>query len=106
MRVGESEDILQDIVQIFREEECPQLTQQIRDALARGDAVLLARAAHTLKSSADLFGATAALEAAQDLERMGDEGNLQEAGDTWTALQQELSRLLAALDRFDPAGQS
>ncbi len=106
MRVGGSKEILQEIVQLFRQQECPNLTQQIRDALARGDTVLLERAAHTLTSSADLFGAIKALEAAQNLERMSKQGNLQKATDLWTVLEQELSRLLAALDRFSPAAET
>ena len=100
-RVGGSKETLQELVQIFCAEECPELMQRIRDALVKEDAALLGRAAHTLKSSADLFGGKLAFEAARTLEQLAGESDLQGAARTWITLQQELANLQAALANLE-----
>jgi len=74
-------------------EDCPRLVASIREAVARGDARLLERAAHTLKGSVGNFGASAAAAAALRLEQMGRQGELAQAGEACTALDREIERL-------------
>jgi HPt (histidine-containing phosphotransfer) domain-containing protein len=100
-RVGGNKDALQEIVQLFCVEECPKLVQNIRDGLAKGDAALLERAAHTLKSSADLFGAKRAFDAARSLEELARESDFQGAAGTWKVLEQELPIVQAALAKLE-----
>ena len=100
-RVDGSKDALQELVQIFSADECPQLMRCIRDALVKQDAAVLERSAHTLKSSADLFGAKRAFEAARTLERLASESDFQGAARSWITLEQELASVLAALAKLE-----
>lgn len=99
-RVGGSEATLRELVHIFCDEECPKLIQTVRDALVDEDAVVLTRAAHTLKNSADLFGAKRAFDAAWTLEEFGGESDFQEAARIWKILEKELTNVLAAMAKF------
>jgi two-component system sensor histidine kinase/response regulator len=96
-RVDGVKDALQDIVEVFCTDECPRLMQNIRDGLVKEDADLVGRAAHTLKSSADIFGAKRAFDAAETLEKSANESDLQGAARTWKNLEWELTNLQAAL---------
>lgn len=100
-RVGGNKDALQEIVQLFCVEECPRLVQNIRDGLAKQDAALLERAAHTLKSSADLFGAKRAFDAARSLEELARKSDFQGAAGMWIVLEQELPIVQAALAKLE-----
>ncbi len=96
-RVGGSVDALQELVELFRQDECPRLTQEIRDAFVNEDAEQMERAAHTLKSSADLFGAPTAFDAARKLEGLAKESDFPQATQMWKTLEQELAILCTAL---------
>jgi len=100
-RVGGSEETLREIVQIFRGIECPKLMQTVRDAFADEDAVVLTRAAHTLKNNADLFGAKRAFDAAWTLEKLAGESDFEGAARTWEILEQELLKTHAAMAKFE-----
>ena len=65
--------------------------------MARRDAKVLERAAHTLKSSVGTFGAKAAFGAALRLEMVGRSGDLAEAEAAYAELETELARLEPAL---------
>ena len=73
--VNGDKDLLKELLQLFAVE-CPQLLTEIRNAINHSDAVLLRRAAHTLKGSISNFGAPAVVAAAQRLENLGRDGNL------------------------------
>ena len=100
-RVGGSKEILREIVQIFCAVECPKLMQAVRDALADKDAVVLTRAAHSLKNNADLFGAKRAFDAALTLEKLGRESDFEGVARTWEILEQELVKTNAAMAKFE-----
>jgi len=85
-------ELLAEIVGVFLED-CPRLVASIREAVARGDARLLERAAHTLKGSVGNFGVSAAAAAALRLEQMGRQGELAQAGEACAALDREIERL-------------
>jgi CheY-like chemotaxis protein len=78
-------------------EECPRLLDEIRDAQSRGDAERLRRGAHTLKGSADLFGAAAVTAAATTIERLASEGEIAGARRELPRLETEVERLQAAI---------
>src|SRR5690242_10208614 len=71
-------ELLHRMAQLFVDQ-CPQLMEQIRTALGRGDGVALQRAAHTLRGSVSNFAATPAYEAAKKLEQLGREGKFEAA---------------------------
>ncbi len=96
-RVGGDVELLQELVALFRQD-CPKLFDEIRDAVRRGNAADLRRAAHTLKGSVSNFCAAEATGAARDLETMGREENLAGAAAALRELEQALDRLWPALD--------
>ncbi|MCA9007662.1 MAG: response regulator, partial [Planctomycetaceae bacterium] len=89
-------EALNELGQIFLTE-APKLLSEIREALKDNDAKSLRRAAHTLKSSAALFEAHPAAEAAYKLELMGKEKKLSEAREALENLDREFDRLLPAV---------
>jgi CheY-like chemotaxis protein len=91
-----NEALLQEMASLFAEE-CPKLMTRIRAAMAQGEMAELRRAAHTLKSSADVFAAKPVVAAAWRLETMGRDGELTYAEDAWSDLEHAVSRLLPAL---------
>jgi CheY-like chemotaxis protein len=56
--------------------EGPQLVSALREAVERGDSAELRRAAHTLKSNAATFGASALAELCRELEEVGEAGKV------------------------------
>ena len=95
--VGGDKALLKELLQLFAVE-CPQLLASIRDAINHSDAVLLRRAAHSLKGAVSNFGAPAVVAAAQRLESMGQHGNLLEAQAACARLQETLDRVQPELD--------
>ena len=100
-RVGGDEAMLRDLAEMFFAE-CPKLMQQIRGHIAGADGPELRRAAHTLRGSAQVFGAEATAEAAHRLEEIGREEAFADAGEALALLEDEVARLLPALrERVD-----
>ncbi len=93
---GGSAETLNELVELFAVE-CPKLMQRIRDAIAGHSPSELQRAAHTLKSSIQIFGAQRPAEAALRLETMGEKGDLADAQQAWSALAGEIERLMSML---------
>jgi len=84
------------MVRIFQTDSAKSLSR-IRDAISRGDAGELRAAAHALKGSAANFLADAAVEAALQLEIMGREHNLSDAGEGLRRLEAEIAALTQGL---------
>jgi HPt (histidine-containing phosphotransfer) domain-containing protein len=82
--------LINQIVRLFLAD-YPQRLAGIKEAIHRGDANALARAAHALKGSVGNFAAKNAFAAAQRLETMGRNGELETAGDERIALESELA---------------
>ena len=78
-------------------DEAPRLLRAIRQAHADGDDERLKREAHTLKSSAALFGAVRLVERAQQLETPPADASLGASGEIVEQLGQEVARLVKAL---------
>jgi len=78
-------------------EEIPRLMEEIRRAVAAGDAATLRLVAHTLKGSIRYFGQGPAYQHAYRLEQMGRDGQLEETGPTLAALEGDMEQLTSLL---------
>lgn len=65
-------DFVAELVQTFLED-APALLQTLRQALQSGDEAAFRRAAHTLKSNGNTFGALGLAELARELEQRGQQ---------------------------------
>lgn len=97
--IGGDSNLLQEVAGMFIEMS-PNMLEDIKAALAAGDAQRLEKTAHTLKGTASNFGAQAVVDLAGDLELMGREDNLSGAGDKLAVLESELQAALQALSRL------
>lgn len=86
------------LVEIFTKEATQRL-DSLRQALASSDAQRAAREAHTLKSSSAYFQAQAMHDAAEEIEKMADSGELGKAGPVLQALEAAYARLRASLGK-------
>jgi PAS domain S-box-containing protein len=102
-RVCGDDQLLGELAALFCRES-PGWLNEVRAAVAAGDAPRLRRAAHTLKGSASTFGARAACEAAQRLELMGRAGDLAGAEEACAALAAALNHLQPALAALGSPG--
>ena len=102
-RVGDDEELLYELIGLFLAES-PAWRNDARVAAARGDAVGLHRAAHTIKGAVGYFGAAEASAAALRLEELGRAGDLAAATAAVAELEQALDRLTAALRGAGPGG--
>ncbi|HTM58103.1 MAG TPA: response regulator, partial [Candidatus Udaeobacter sp.] len=89
-------DMMRDIVETYVRDQ-PQREREMQDALAKGDAPTLARAAHTVKGLLLTLGAASAAEVALRLEILARCGNLVEAEDVLAELRAELALVPPAL---------
>jgi PAS domain S-box-containing protein len=97
-RVGESDEILRELMELFRVEG-PKQMEEIRQKKAAGDMPGLARAAHTLKGSVAIFAAQAACDAALRIENMGRSGDVSDFDEAWESLQQAVDQLMTAFEK-------
>jgi HPt (histidine-containing phosphotransfer) domain-containing protein len=74
-------------------DECERNLNAIRQGIAKNDAKLVRRGAHTLRGSADVFHATSVVNAAARLESMGQEGDLQGADTALADLERHVLQL-------------
>jgi HPt (histidine-containing phosphotransfer) domain-containing protein len=93
---GGDDALLDELLELFPEESEKHL-EAIRIAIERGDGPSLARAAHTLKSSARLFGASTLAARALEMETLGQSSSTVEAEARLPDLQTQTSRVIAAL---------
>jgi len=101
---GGDEELLDELIELFPEESTKHL-EEIRVAIEQGDASSLTRAAHTLKSSARLFGALSLADRALEMETLGQSSSIQEAQARLPDLTTETRRVNAALQhRPEPRG--
>lgn len=91
-RMGGDRELLVEIVDLFLSD-CPKRLAELREAVERQDAAMIARIAHAVKGQvANLAGATAKA-AALRLEQMGSEVNL-------TGARKELASLEGAIEQL------
>jgi CheY-like chemotaxis protein/HPt (histidine-containing phosphotransfer) domain-containing protein len=98
-RAGGDEQLLGEMAVLFTAE-CPERMQEILEAIARQDAEVLERAAHSFRGSMSNFYAPAALSAVGELETMGRDGVLKGASVAYEALETALLQMKPALARL------
>jgi HPt (histidine-containing phosphotransfer) domain-containing protein len=84
--------------------EWPGWLAALRDGLARHDAELLGRTAHTVKGSLGAFAARAAHAAAEHVEAAAVTGQWNDAATALAALEHEMQVLLPPLTAFAEGG--
>ena len=89
-------ELLQDIVRLFHDR-CPAMLSNIRSAIGRRDGKALELAAHTMRGSVSMLAASAASDAARQLETIGRRGDLSSSDRACAHLETEIRRLEAAL---------
>ena len=97
--IGGDQDALTELVESFLSEG-PKLMKQLAAAADQGDADGVRRAAHTIKSSGNDFGATALAELSRDLEQRGKAGDVTDAVARASRIQLEYERTKTALERL------
>jgi PAS domain S-box-containing protein len=98
-RLEGDEQILQEQMQLFLADS-PSLLARVNDAIAAGEAELLRTSAHRLKGFAATLDAKDVVEKALQLERMGHEGDMEDAKKTGEQLKLQMERLWKALQCF------
>ncbi len=89
-RVGGNPKVLRDLAKIFLED-TPKRRSAIRKAIASQDGEALARAAHALRGSVAMLGASEIAEDARAIEAMGRSGRIAEAGKILAPFEGKLS---------------
>ena len=96
IRVDSDQELFRELIDAFLEE-YPPLMKAAQQAIERGDAAKLARAAHALKGSICNFTGTGAFNMAVELETLAQSGDLKNSGYAQERLQLEMKRLVGAL---------
>lgn len=102
-RLDNDEQLLQELAELFRLD-CPNLLQQIEEAIASQDPRALELAAHALKGAVGTFAAKPAFDAALTLETMGRDNQISGAKRAYKLLAAEIDRLQSALATIVGAG--
>jgi signal transduction histidine kinase/DNA-binding response OmpR family regulator len=95
-RAGGDRKLVRDLGRIFLED-LPTRLLELRTAVASADPDAVRATAHTVKGSAAMFGAAGAVSAALSLETLGRLGHLAGAADSLRTLEEELTRVEAAI---------
>ena len=91
------DDFIGELVDTYLQDS-PELFQQMHQALESNDADTFRRAAHSLKSNSANFGAMQLSAMARELEFMGRENRLDQAGDTLALAEKEYAQVEQALE--------
>jgi signal transduction histidine kinase/CheY-like chemotaxis protein/HPt (histidine-containing phosphotransfer) domain-containing protein len=102
---GGNEGLLHSLAKTFLAD-APKTLAQIRTAVKKKDAAKLAGAAHLLKGSVAIFGATKVVAAARNLEALGRAGNLADAPSALGLLESELAVLRQELNKIQSPPKS
>jgi signal transduction histidine kinase/CheY-like chemotaxis protein len=95
-RVDNDEQLLRELIELFREE-CPGLLRQIDEAITAEDPRALEMTAHAFKGAIGTFAGKPSFEAALKLETMGRQGEISGASAAYKELEFEIARLQSAL---------
>jgi CheY-like chemotaxis protein len=95
-QLGGDEPFFAEVIGLLQQD-LPRLMDEVRQAVAQGDASGTQRASHALKGSVGYVGARPTAEAARKLEMIGASGDLNGAADALGALDHEVERLTEAL---------
>jgi two-component system, sensor histidine kinase len=103
-RLGGDEELLRELCQIYLEES-PKLLEKLRQALAKNDAETVRQVAHSIKGEVGYLGAEKALQAARQLENLGNDNDLSQAAAVFAVLEHELIGVQLALKEMAGAQQ-
>jgi HPt (histidine-containing phosphotransfer) domain-containing protein len=95
--VGRDAEFMVELIDTFLED-APRMLGDMHQALEGGDAELLRRTAHSLKSNSAEFGAMALSELCRELETMGKVGTVEGADELIVRAETEFSQVKAALE--------
>ena len=98
-RLGNDDDLLRDIIQIYLED-APGMIQKIRAAIEENNADSLQRAAHSLKGLASTLSAHEVVDVAYRLEHIAATRNLAEAAKTAAEAEQRVDELSRAVKDY------
>ena len=101
--VGDDQIGFYELIRSFLDE-TPPLLIKLRDALRIGDQELFRRAAHTLKSSSQDFGAVRLSDFCQQLEILGKTGKLEAALELVLQTEAEYEKVRLALEKISAGG--
>jgi HPt (histidine-containing phosphotransfer) domain-containing protein len=99
-----SRNFVHDIIELFLTL-APDIYNTCKAAFADGDAQSVARAAHKLKSQAAYFGAQRMVHVCKQIEQFGYEGQVQRCERLLDDLEDELDRVVAALQPHRYTGE-
>jgi PAS domain S-box-containing protein len=99
-QVGGDADLLRELTAVFLQD-CPRMTDELREALRSGDAAKLKRAAHSIKGAVGILGGKVTFEAALRLENLARQGDWTQAESAWQALRQALEQFQKAVSRAE-----
>ena len=92
-------EFLKELIGIFLED-TPKHLAQLEEALARQDAVVATRAAHTIKGSSGNFGAEGFARLAREIESAGKDGNFPAAAALVPEFKRQFEKVAAALKQL------
>jgi two-component system sensor histidine kinase/response regulator len=95
--VGGDDEFLADLIDTFLKD-APRMLSDMRQALEAGDAEVLRRVAHSLKSNSDSFGATVLGDLCRGLEKMGKANALEGADALIARADAEFVQVQAAIE--------
>ena len=96
---GGDDAFLHDLIRTYLDE-TPELVDQLREAVAAGDAGGARLYAHSLKGSSAEFGAAYLAELCRQMESVGKSQNLELAPELLAEIEDEFERVAAALVRL------
>jgi HPt (histidine-containing phosphotransfer) domain-containing protein len=94
-QAGGDRELLTEVLRIFADD-CPGYLSALHEAMAAPDPAALMRAAHTVKGSLRVLGASTAAALAEQLEELGRAGAVDGAPAVFAAFERELQRVLRA----------
>jgi HPt (histidine-containing phosphotransfer) domain-containing protein len=92
--------LLAEITETFVED-CPQRMKELELAVWEGNANLIRQVAHSLKGMVSCFGAHQAKSLAQEMEHLGQRGQVSEAAALLPRMVHELSHMIEHLKKLD-----
>ncbi len=92
-------NFLRELIDMFLQD-VPERIAELEQALARQDAALLTRAAHTVKGSSSNFGAAGLVKVALEMEHQGKKADFAGATASLPALKAEFALVAEALKAF------
>jgi DNA-binding NarL/FixJ family response regulator len=101
-RLADDDELMVELIRLFLQELPSRLTA-IGEAVASRNAVALRASAHSLKGSTSNLAIDALCQTAHALERIGDEGRMEDADAAWRRLSEEAGK---AIDTLRPYAAS